>query len=102
MWAAHGTRQGVTSVSFTRDGTQLLSSSFDTTLRMHGLKSGKTLKEFRGHTTFVNDAIFTTDQNQILSACRQRCLASLPVSWPSTHSARSLYSPIEAVQCDAR
>jgi hypothetical protein len=73
-------RQGVTSLSFTRDGTQLLSSSFDTTVRMHGLKSGKTLKEFRGHTTFVNDAIFTPDQNQIISACRQRHLrAPLPL-----------------------
>ena len=35
---------------------------------MHGLKSGKTLKEFRGHTSFVNDAIFTTDAHNIISA----------------------------------
>ena len=36
--------------------------------RMHGLKSGKTLKEFRGHTSFVNDAIFTMDAHNIISA----------------------------------
>lgn len=36
--------------------------------RMQGLKSGKTLKEFRGHTSFVNDAIFTTDAHNIISA----------------------------------
>ena len=36
--------------------------------RMHGLKSGKTLKEFRGHTSFVNDAIFTTDAHNLISA----------------------------------
>lgn len=36
--------------------------------RMHGLKSGKTLKEFRGHTSFVNDAIFTTDAHNVISA----------------------------------
>ena len=35
---------------------------------MHGLKSGKTLKEFRGHTSFVNDAIFTMDAHNIISA----------------------------------
>jgi WD40 repeat protein len=39
--------QGITSVQFTKDSTQVLTSSYDTTLRMHGLKSGKTLKEFR-------------------------------------------------------
>ena len=35
---------------------------------MHGLKSGKTLKEFRGHTSFINDVIFTSDAHSIISA----------------------------------
>lgn len=35
---------------------------------MHGLKSGKTLKEFRGHTSFVNDAVFTFDAHNVISA----------------------------------
>ena len=39
--------QGITSITFARDGTQLLTTSFDHTARIHGLKSGKTLKEFR-------------------------------------------------------
>jgi WD40 repeat protein len=39
--------KGVTSVTFARDGTQVLTTSFDHTARIHGLKSGKTLKEFR-------------------------------------------------------
>ena len=61
-------QQGVTSICFTRDGTQLLSASFDTYLRIHGLKSGKTLKEFRGHSSYVNDCVFTVDGSRVLSA----------------------------------
>ena len=35
--------------------------------RVHGLKSGKTLKEFRGHTSFVNGAVYLPDTHNILS-----------------------------------
>ena len=52
--------KGVTSVQFSRDGSQLLSASYDQTIRIHGLKSGKTLKEFKGHTSFVNMVTFVT------------------------------------------
>lgn len=37
----------VNSLQFSKDGTQLLSTSSDHSARLHGLKSGKTLKEFR-------------------------------------------------------
>lgn len=40
-------RGSVSSLCFSRDGTQLLSGSCDKTARIHGLKSGRTLKEFR-------------------------------------------------------
>lgn len=36
--------------------------------RIHGLKSGKLLKEFRGHTSYVNNAIFTNDGSRIITA----------------------------------
>lgn len=36
--------------------------------RIHGLKSGKLLKEFRGHTSYVNDAIFTNDGARVITA----------------------------------
>ncbi|KAJ3076678.1 Serine/threonine-protein kinase smu1 [Podochytrium sp. JEL0797] len=60
--------QGVTSVTFSRDGTQVLSGSFDATARIHGIKSGKMLKEFRGHVSFVNDAMFSLDGFRVITA----------------------------------
>ncbi|KAF9433925.1 Serine/threonine-protein kinase smu1 [Entomortierella beljakovae] len=59
---------GVTSICFSPDGTQVLSSSFDLTVRLHGLKSGKMLREFRGHTSFINHASFSLDGTQIMSS----------------------------------
>ena len=60
--------QGITSVAFSKDGTHVLSASFDGVVRVHGLKSGKTLKEFRGHTSFVNYAVYSADGSQVISA----------------------------------
>ncbi|CDJ33667.1 WD-40 repeat protein, putative [Eimeria mitis] len=42
----------IASITFSKDNTHILTGSFDTTARIHGLKAGKTLKEFRGHLTF--------------------------------------------------
>jgi len=50
-----------------KDGTQVLSGSFDTTVRIHGMKSGKTLKEYRGHASFVNDVCWSSDNLRIIS-----------------------------------
>merc|ERR1712141_909454 len=60
--------KGITCLMFSKDNSQIISSSFDTTIRAHGLKSGKTLKEFRGHTSYVNNIISTLDGNQFISA----------------------------------
>lgn len=59
--------QGITSLCFTNDGTQILSSSFDQTVKVHGLKSGRVLKVFRGHSSFVNVAVFSKDESAVIS-----------------------------------
>eukprot|EP01034_Spumella_vulgaris_P023260 gene23259-29472_t len=61
--------RGITSLCFARDSTQLLTTSYDQTARIHGLKSGKTLKEFRGHTSFVNVGLYLQNStNHIMTA----------------------------------
>lgn len=60
--------KGITCLQFSRDNSQLLSCSFDHAIRLHGLKSGKMLKEFKGHTSFVNEVTFSPDGHSILSA----------------------------------
>lgn len=60
--------KGVTSVSFSRDSSHILTGSFDCVIRIHGLKSGKLLKEFKGHTSFVNHVVFSSDGHQLLSS----------------------------------
>ena len=59
--------KGINCLTFNKDGSQILSGAFDTTIRIHGMKSGKMLKEFRGHTSFVNVAIFSADHHHIIS-----------------------------------
>lgn len=59
--------QGITSITFSRDGTQLLTTSFDNSVRIHGIKSGKTLKELLGHGSYVNTACFSKDGSSIIS-----------------------------------
>ena len=73
----HAHAQGVTSVSFSRDGSHVLSSSYDGLARVHGIKSGKMLKEFRGHTSYVNYAIYSPDGSQVCTpsgSCTPGCL----------------------------
>merc|ERR1719352_72805 len=62
---AHG--QGITFISWSKDSTQLLTASFDQTPRAHGLKSGKSLKEYRGHTSYVNSAMYSKDMSKVIT-----------------------------------
>jgi len=58
---------GVLSVCFAKDGFKILSSSFDQTAKIHGLKSGKTMKVYKGHTSFVYTALWVRGGSQIVT-----------------------------------
>ncbi|KAJ2519402.1 hypothetical protein H4217_002710 [Coemansia sp. RSA 1939] len=51
----------------TQQQQQILSGGVDNIVRIHGLKSGKMLKEFRGHSAAVTSAIFNHDNTRVLS-----------------------------------
>merc|ERR1719476_979455 len=63
---AHG--EGITFITWSKDSSHILTASFDFTARAHGVKSGKTLKEFRGHTSYVNSAVYTHDGSKVITA----------------------------------
>jgi WD40 repeat-containing protein SMU1 len=60
--------RGITSVTLSHDNSHILSTSYDSLIRVHGVKSGKMLKEFRGHTSYVNSAIYASDGSMVISA----------------------------------
>lgn len=66
----HAHDAGITCVAFgaAGDPTQIYSGSFDATIRVHGLRSGRVLREFRGHTGYVNDIAFVKNGLWLVSA----------------------------------
>lgn len=63
--AAH--EAAIAAVQFSKDSSHLLTASNDHTARLHGLKSAKTIRQFRGHTAFVNAAIYSSDGHQVIT-----------------------------------
>lgn len=59
-------QNGITSVSFSPDQQSLLTTGFDNNIHILGMKSGRILKELRGHTSYVNTALWL-DESTIIS-----------------------------------
>ena len=71
-----------TSLLFTPEvilGSQLLSASVDSTVRVHGLRSGKMLKEYRGHSAAVGRAVYVGGSHHVLSCCANGKVLKDPV-----------------------
>jgi len=61
-------KDGVLSVAFSRDGTKLLTASYDKTARLWDVKSGRQLQIYKGHSWWVWSAAFSPDESQIVTA----------------------------------
>ena len=58
---------GVESVTFSTDGTRIVSGSRDNSLRVWDASTGKQLNVLNGHTWLVNSVAFSTDGTRIVS-----------------------------------
>lgn len=57
---------------FHRNGKEILSGSNDTTVKLHGMRSNKTIRDYRGHKSFVTSVCFSRDDNHVLSGSSDR------------------------------
>ena len=62
-----GHTEGVTSVCFSPDGRQLASGSFDRSVRVWDLPSGREVKKLEGHPEWVTSVCFSPDGRQLAS-----------------------------------
>jgi len=84
--------EGITFISWSKDSSQILTASFDYTARAHGLKSGKTLKEYRGHTSYVNTAVYSHDGGRALFELHLEHSSGLPARKTDDPDSDTLFS----------
>jgi guanine nucleotide-binding protein subunit beta-2-like 1 protein len=68
----HGHNHFVSDVVISSDGQYALSGSWDATLRLWEIESGKCTRRFVGHTKDVLSVAFSADNRQIVSGSRDR------------------------------
>jgi WD40 repeat protein len=61
------TQSSVCSVAFSTDGTHIVSGSYDNSVRVWDVSTGKELNVLNGHTELVNSVAFSTDGTHIVS-----------------------------------
>jgi WD40 repeat protein len=59
---------GVLSVTFSPDGKQIISASYDKTIKLWDIATGNEIRTFSGHTDRVESVAFSPDGKQIISA----------------------------------
>jgi len=69
-----GHSDGVSACAYSRDGTRILSASYDRTLREWDRSSGQELRRFEGHSGWVSACAYSRDGTRVLSASYDRTL----------------------------
>jgi guanine nucleotide-binding protein subunit beta-2-like 1 protein len=70
----HGHNHFVSDIVLSSDGQFALSGSWDGTLRLWEIATGKTTKQFKGHKQDVLSVSFSADNRQIVSGSRDRSI----------------------------
>jgi WD40 repeat protein len=71
----------VSSVAFSPDGHFVLSGSFDKTVRLWDVATGKCLRIFEGHADNVSSAAFSPDGRFVLSCSKDKTLKLWEIDW---------------------
>eukprot|EP00392_Amoebophrya_sp_AT5.2_P000836 g838.t1 len=64
---AHEKSSPILTIAWNHQGTQVLTGSSDATARLHGLTAGKTLKEYRGHSSYIQTVLYSPDQSKVIT-----------------------------------
>ena len=59
---------GISCIRISQDNAVVYSSSFDSVIKAHGLKSATLLKEFKGHSSYISEFHIMEDDNRMISA----------------------------------
>ena len=75
-----GHADSVFSVAFSPDGKTALSGSYDNTLKLWDISTGKVIRTFEGHTNWVFSVAFSPDGKTALSGSRDKTLKLWDIS----------------------